>query len=186
MFFPRNFGFSYEKVMFFTLFRLFSLETLAFLTKSHVFHTFRLSPSKLWLFLRKSYVFHTFSHLSVGNNHPPKIYDVKNAQKRLGPTWAILGRTRVSRALSKSPGVKKHGEQAGGGPGARFGRFRGWKLQKHLQNFLEKCEKFLGSGSGWEIDVFHVSGALRKTRGSEKRGEEARSGQGARILCFWT
>ena len=98
-----------------------------------------------------------------------------------GPVQANLGRTRVFRALHKSPGVKKHGKQDGDGPGARFGRFGGAEALKSRPKFLEKCANIFGSGTGREIGVFHAPGALHKTPSSEKRGEEARSGPGAKF-----
>ena len=46
-----------------------------------------------------------------------------------------------------SPGApgheKKHGKEAGDCPGARFGRFGGWKFEKATQNFSENVRKLL-------------------------------------------
>ena len=53
---------------------------------------------------------------------------------------------------------------------------------KTRPKILEKCAKFFGSGTGWEIDLENVSRALRKMAGAEKHGEEARNGPGAGIL----
>ena len=101
-------------------------------------------------------------------------------QKVPGAHMGDLGRSGVPGALRKSPGVKKHGEHACDGPGARFGRFGGWKIVKATQNFSENVRNF-SVPTGREIVVSHASGALRKTPGAEKRGEQAYNGPGARF-----
>ena len=68
-------------------------------------------------------------------------------------------------------------------PGPDSAVLEGRKPKKASKNF-QKCQNFRGSGTGWEIDLGNVSGALRKTPGSEKHGEEARSGPGAGFLEF--
>ena len=66
-------------------------------------------------------------------------------------------------------------------PGPDSASFGG-RIPRNPFKILEKCTNFFGSGTGWEIDLENVSGALRKTPGSEKRGEEACNGPGARFL----
>ena len=69
-------------------------------------------------------------------------------------------------------------------PGPDSAGLGGGMAKKPPKNF-EKMLKISGSGTGLEIGVFQVSGALVKTPGAEKHGEEACSGPGAGFLQFW-
>ena len=62
----------------------------------------------------------------------------------------------------------------------------GGRSSKNPSKIFRKCEKNPGSGTGREIDLENVSGALREHAATEKHGEEAGAGQGARFPCFWT
>ena len=63
-------------------------------------------------------------------------------QKVSGADMGYFGRTGVSRALRKSPGVKKHGEHARDGPGARFGQFWGQNGRKATRKFWKMSKNF--------------------------------------------
>ena len=62
-------------------------------------------------------------------------FNVRGVQRVPGADMGDLGRSGVPRALRKSPGVKKHGEHAGDGHGARFSRFGGWNVQNAARRF---------------------------------------------------
>ena len=61
----------------------------------------------------------------------------------------------------------------------------GGRSSKNAFKNSEKYQKNIGSGTGWEIALKNVSGALREHAATEKDEEEAGAGQGARFLCFW-
>ena len=87
-----------------------------------------------------------------------------------------------------SPGAPGHEKSMGKKlvtvPGPDSAGLGGRMSKKPPKNF-GKCPKISGSGTGLEIGVFQVSGALVKTPGAEKYGEQACNGPGARFLRFW-
>ena len=67
--------------------------------------------------------------MGVGNNQGYILWDLKKLAKmpkNLGTgTGSEIDKPGVSRALREATGTEKHGEEAGGGHGARFGRILG-------------------------------------------------------------